>query len=417
MKDDFRENNDISTERDSDGTYGDFPDSWSSKTEAEKEFEKETPCPSSEGACNSAEEDAACAEESAVYQKEESVCNQGSAALGSNYEDSYMNDEIKFDIDQEIADVGRRSRIKKIIIAVSSAAVAVALACAITFGTIAMALLSGFGLFTVGSVVSIGAIIVGLADSVIMQDDVVETTPITDVEVGIGAPITVHKVRADSNVQKRDMPITDVVALVADSVVEITTEVSSYGLGFSTGGSAGSGVIISDNGYIITNHHVIEDASSITVRLTDGREFPAGVVGSNSDEDIALIKIDATELCAATIGSSRSLVVGQQVLAIGNPLGTLGGTVTNGIISALDRTITIDGKDMTVLQTNAAINPGNSGGGLFNCSGELIGVVNAKRSETGIEGLGFAIPMDKAWEVVLEIVQPHSISVTEFHID
>ena len=187
-------------------------------------------------------------------------------------------------------------------------------------------------------------------------------------------------------------------------------------LGHSSGG-AGSGVIISENGYIITNHHVIEGAGAITVRLTNGCEYAAGVVGSDPDGDIALIKIDATDLCAATIGSSKSVVVGQQVLAIGNPLGTLGGTVTDGIISALDRKIPIDGVEMTLLQTNAAINPGNSGGGLFNRSGELIGIVNAKRAETGVEGLGFAIPVDIAWEIALQIAQQNGISITQVYVD
>ena len=126
-------------------------------------------------------------------------------------------------------------------------------------------------------------------------------------------------------------------------------------------------------------------------------------MGSDAEKDVALIKINASGLRAATLGSSRDVSVGQQVVAIGNPLGTLGGTVTDGIISALDRTIIIDGHSMTLLQTNAAINPGNSGGGLFNHSGELIGIVNAKQAETGVEGLGFAIPIDIAWETVLEI--------------
>ena len=203
-----------------------------------------------------------------------------------------------------------------------------------------------------------------------------------------------------------DLSISEVVELVADTVVEITTTnlVTDRFYGQYVTSGAGSGVIISENGYIITNHHVIDGARSITVRLTDGSEFSAALVGSDADKDVAVIKISANGLNAAVLGSSASLVVGQEVVAIGNPLGSLGGTVTDGIISALDRTVVVDGHQMTLMQTNAAINPGNSGGGLFNRAGELIGIVNAKQSDTGIEGLGFAIPIDIAWETAEAIV-------------
>ena len=202
--------------------------------------------------------------------------------------------------------------------------------------------------------------------------------------------------------------VAEVVADVADSVVEITTsQVATdpfYG-NYVTGG-AGSGVIISENGVILTNNHVIEGATEIIVRLTDGNEYKAALVGQgDSDFDIAVLKIEATGLSAAVLGSSKSLIVGEQVVAIGNPLGELGGTVTDGIISALDRQVIVDGHRMTLLQTNAAINPGNSGGGLFNMAGELIGIVNAKQADTGIEGLGFAIPVDVAWSAAKDILE------------
>ena len=166
---------------------------------------------------------------------------------------------------------------------------------------------------------------------------------------------------------------------------------------------AGSGVIISEDGVIITNYHVIEGASTVTVRAADGKSYSATVTGGDSQADIALLKIDATGLSAATLGNSSALVVGQEVIAIGNPLGSLGGTVTNGIISALDREIQIDGETMNLLQTNAAVNPGNSGGGLFNLGGELIGIVNAKSTGSNVEGLGFAIPINDAVEVMKEL--------------
>jgi serine protease Do len=126
----------------------------------------------------------------------------------------------------------------------------------------------------------------------------------------------------------------------------------------------------------------------------------------DEDEDIAIIRIEETkELSVAKIGSSNALRVGEGIVVIGNPLGTLGGTVTDGIVSALDREITIDGVTMTLLQTNAAINQGNSGGGLFNMAGRLVGIVNAKYSKNGIEGLGFAIPIDKVYDLLIEIIE------------
>ena len=203
-----------------------------------------------------------------------------------------------------------------------------------------------------------------------------------------------------------------VAAAVKDSVVEITTEMAtgnSYFQQFVQSG-AGSGVIISQDGYIITNNHVIDGASKITVRLTDGTEYEAKLIGTDSQADVAVIKIEAEKLTYAVIGDSSTLVVGEEVLAIGNPLGELGGSVTNGIISALDRELTIDGQTMRLLQTNAAINPGNSGGGLFNMKGELVAIVNAKSSGTGIEGLGFAIPINYAYSIATELLSNGYVS-------
>ena len=195
---------------------------------------------------------------------------------------------------------------------------------------------------------------------------------------------------------------------VAASVVEITTEtlVQSGFIGQYITSGAGSGVIVSEEGFIVTNHHVIDGANTITVRLNDGKEFPATLIGTDEQTDIAVLWIDAKEypLTVATLGSSFDLVVGEDILAIGNPLGSLGGTVTEGMISATAREINVNGVDMTLLQVSAPINPGNSGGGLFNMAGELVGVVNAKVSSEEIEGLGFAIPVDTAYEVILELI-------------
>ena len=191
----------------------------------------------------------------------------------------------------------------------------------------------------------------------------------------------------------------EVTSAVKDSVVEIsTTTVSNYG---TMSAGAGSGVIIHEDGIIVTNHHVIEDSDQIVVRLTNGDTYEAVLRGTDEAGDIALIKITPkadSPLTVAKLGNSSALALGEEVVAIGNPLGQLGGTVTDGIISALEREISVDGNIMTLLQTNAAINSGNSGGGLFNMAGELVGVVNAKYSATGVEGLGFAIPIDTAYE-------------------
>lgn len=219
---------------------------------------------------------------------------------------------------------------------------------------------------------------------------------------------------ADSSNTSSDVSATTTSAIVkktADSVVEIATEQTVTG-GFAqqyVQKGAGSGVIISNDdgvGYIVTNQHVIDGASTITVTLRDATTtYDATVVGSDKDADVALLKVEANGLSTATFGDSSKLAVGDYVVAIGNPLGTLGGTVTDGIISALAREVTIEDRNMTLLQTNAQISPGNSGGGLFNANGELIGIVNAKDSATEVEGIAFAIPANKVLEVIKDLQQ------------
>ena len=206
----------------------------------------------------------------------------------------------------------------------------------------------------------------------------------------------------------RPLSVATVVNKVASSVVEITTEtiVQSGYIGQYVTSGAGSGVVISKEGFVVTNHHVIDGANTITVRMSDGTEFPATLIGTDEQTDIAVLWIDrgSYPLNVATLGSSFDLVVGEDIIAIGNPLGSLGGTVTEGMVSATAREINVNGVNMTLLQVSAPINPGNSGGGLFNLAGELIGVVNAKMSDEEIEGLGFAIPIDTAYEIILELI-------------
>ncbi len=199
----------------------------------------------------------------------------------------------------------------------------------------------------------------------------------------------------------------EIVAKTANSVVEITTETVTTGSFFqqyvATG--AGSGVIISDDGYILTNNHVIDGANTVKVTTKDSTEYDAEIIGADAKLDVALLKINAKELTPATFGDSSTIQVGDYAVAIGNPLGQLGGTVTDGIVSALDRDVTVDNETMRLLQTDAAINPGNSGGGLFNSSGELIGIVCAKASSssTEVEGLGFAIPINNVLDILNDL--------------
>lgn len=198
----------------------------------------------------------------------------------------------------------------------------------------------------------------------------------------------------------------DVSNLVEPSVVVITTEqvVTGGFFGQYVESGAGSGVVLTQDGYIITNNHVVAGASNIKVTLYDGTEYTASLVGADSQTDIAVIKIDATGLAPAVLGDSDSLAVGQEVLAVGNPLGTLGGTVTNGIISALNRSISVEGQTMTLIQHSAQVSPGNSGGGLFNMNGELVGIVNAKSGDSEAEGIGFAIPVNTAKTVAQQLI-------------
>ncbi|MDL2225737.1 trypsin-like peptidase domain-containing protein [Eubacteriales bacterium OttesenSCG-928-M02] len=195
--------------------------------------------------------------------------------------------------------------------------------------------------------------------------------------------------------------------MAGDSVVEVATEQVSNDAFFRqyVQEGAGSGVTLTADGYIVTNNHVIEGASKITIRLKNGETYEAKLMGTDDETDIALLKIEATGLTPAVIGNSDELKVGDKAYVIGNPLGTLGGTVTQGIVSALNRNIDVDGKSMNLLQTDAAVNPGNSGGALINSQGQLVGIIVAKSAGSNVEGLGFAIPINDVTDVVEQLNQ------------
>ena len=190
------------------------------------------------------------------------------------------------------------------------------------------------------------------------------------------------------------------------SVVSITTTIQSYG---QIGSGSGTGIVMSADGYIITNNHVVEGAQTIEVTLNDGRSFDGTVVGTDANTDIAVVHVDATDLTAAEFGDSSSLVTGEPVYVIGNPLGTqFAETMTDGIVSAPSREVAIDNYIMNLIQTNAAINPGNSGGPMFNSQGQVVGVVNAKIMQSNandVEGIGFAIPIETALNVANDLIE------------
>lgn len=202
-----------------------------------------------------------------------------------------------------------------------------------------------------------------------------------------------------------------------------------YGYGYGYGGrggrggtqeytetAAGSGIIISEDGYILTNNHVISGADKITVYVNSGEDdaeeqtYEATLVGSSENNDIAVLKIDAEGLNAAAFGDSDQLEVGELAVAIGNPMGKVHGSVTAGIISAVEQELTIDDVTINAIQTDAAINPGNSGGALFDSYGNVIGVVYAKSSSVSIEGIGYAIPVNNIKELVEQMINdPDSV--------
>ena len=216
---------------------------------------------------------------------------------------------------------------------------------------------------------------------------------------------------AKSDPNKKTLSIIEIAALGKPAVVAINTE-TLVSTPFGETGlipAAGSGFIISKDGYVVTNHHVIAGAKTISVVLDSGETYKASLVGSDSLNDLAVLKIDGQNLPTVVLGNSSELDVGELAVAIGNPLGELSGTVTAGIISALDREITIDGQKMYLLQTDAAINAGNSGGALFNSFGEVIGINTAKNAGTGIEGLGFAIPIDHAKPLIENLIRNGSV--------
>lgn len=197
-----------------------------------------------------------------------------------------------------------------------------------------------------------------------------------------------------------------------DSVVAISTTVQTTGYfgDISEGTASGSGFILTEDGYVVTNYHVVEGSTAIDVILHDDTVYPAELVGQDATNDIAVLKVDASGLPAASLGSSNALNIGDMVAAIGNPLGELASTQTIGYVSGINREVTTDNTIISMIQTDAAINPGNSGGPLFNMYGQVIGITTAKYSGTtgsgaSIEGIGFAIPIDDVLPIINDLIE------------
>ena len=225
-----------------------------------------------------------------------------------------------------------------------------------------------------------------------------EDPPSVEIESSPAAPAT----PASEDEADGALSLQEIYKKCIGSVVSITASAQS-------GKSSGTGIVLSADGYLITNHHVIENAQVIAVQTSDDRQFQASIIGSDEASDLAVLKVDATDLQPAEFGDSGKLAVGDRVVAIGDPLGAqLRGTMTSGIVSAINRDLEVNDRTMTLIQTDAALNNGNSGGPLINCYGQVIGINTMKlRSyySTTAEGLGFAIPMAVAKPILEELME------------
>ncbi len=265
-------------------------------------------------------------------------------------------------------------------------------------GTIALMLVCALigGMIGAGATSAIGAAVNGGRS----------TAGTTTIEVSEREPVNVETVAVAGSKQ---LTFPELYKANIDSVVSINTKTTTNVFNQTVeSASAGSGFIITADGYIVTNYHVIDSANDVKVTLYSGAEYDAKIIGGDSDYDIAVLKIDATGLKPVTVGDSSKLQIGDDIAAIGNPLGELTFSMSEGIVSCVDRAINVDGTPFNMIQVTAAINPGNSGGPLFNTYGEVVGIVSAKYSgyaNTAAEGLGFAIPINDVIAMVEDIME------------
>lgn len=238
--------------------------------------------------------------------------------------------------------------------------------------------------------------------------DVTQDTVVIPAAVDTTVPLNSSPVGMDTVAQEGGLSLQAIYEKCIPSTVSILCTLSR-------GSATGSGVVLSEDGYIITNYHVVEDAVDLEVLLTDGRQLPARMVGGDKLSDLAVLLVDAQDLIPAEFGDSDMLRVGDTVVAIGDPLGVeLRGTMTDGIVSAINRNLTTDGRTLTLIQTNAALNSGNSGGPLINCYGQVVGINTMKIGDyvnsAGVEGLGFAIPSTTVKFIVDQLISQGYVS-------
>ena len=249
------------------------------------------------------------------------------------------------------------------------------------------------------------ALIGGAAGAGITHHAITSAHGSTQIEVSDRQVAEVRQVKVDG---KQQLTMPEVYAANVNSVVSINVSTTTNVFGRTTESAAsGSGFFITKDGYILTNYHVIEGASTVKVTAYDGTTYDAAVIGGDEDYDIAVIKVEGTNFQPVVIGKSGSVQIGETVAAVGNPLGELTFSMSQGIVSCVNRAINVDGKPFNMIQVDCSINPGNSGGPLFNSYGEVIGIVSAKYSSysnTTVEGIGFAIPIDDVLAMVKDIM-------------
>ena len=264
-----------------------------------------------------------------------------------------------------------------------------------------------------GAVGAGGTALTGFALYTVNKQVAVEDTNATTVYEGIKDNPALNVSYIDTS---KEMSASEIYAKNVNSTVGITTSITTNYFGYqTTTPAAGSGFILTEDGYIITNYHVIEDASEIKVTTYGGDEYDAKLIGYDESNDIAVIKVDANNLAPVTLGDSDALNVGDDVIGIGYPLGKLTFSLTSGSVRVLDRNVTLSNASMNLIQTDCAINSGNSGGALFNTYGEVIGITNAKYSSNGfntssIDNIGFAIPINSVKKIITEIIEDGSIT-------
>ena len=252
----------------------------------------------------------------------------------------------------------------------------------------------------------------GVGATLLLRNNTENQTPSTGTTMYVGERQTEKVNTARTDTSEKLTP-REVYAQNVNSTVGITTSITTNYWGYQTTSAAsGSGFILTEDGYILTNYHVIENSSSVQVTTYDNTSYSASIVGYDESNDIAVLKIDATGLTPVVLGSSDDLYVGDEVMAIGNPLGELTFSLTVGYVSALDREVTLSsGTTMDLIQTDAAINSGNSGGALFNSYGEVVGITNAKYSSSSssssasIDNIGFAIPINHVKNIITSIIE------------